>query len=344
MVSPRFTDCNPSTSGTPPLLAARHYCAVGLSIIPIRTDGSKAPAIEGWRQFAERRPTDRELRDWFDRPTPYGIGIPGGPASGNLLILDFERWSAFTRWGGALSADHRVQLRRCPVVGAPRGGAHVYARLEESVRGAVYARTAAGRVMIETRGSQHQVVAPGSPACCHPTGRPYRLLRPGWLDGDPFTPIPLDVFHGLTVAAADLTEYVRPTRVIGESPRSPGPPAGDRPGDHFNARVSWADILTRHGWRVFRTTATATYWTRPGKSAGVSASTGFCRGESGHDLLWVFSSNAAPFVAGLSYSRFGAYALLEHHGDFRAASRALGLAGHGRPLPRRSSQRTGVFP
>ena len=48
-------------------------------------------------------------------------------------------------------------------------------------------------------------------------------------------------------------------------------------------------------WMVFRTAGDTTYWTRPGKCFGVSASTGHCRGPSGNDLLYVFSSSAAPF-------------------------------------------------
>src|SRR5205807_558708 len=96
------------------------------------------------------------------------------------------------------------------------------------------------------RGSQHFVVAPGSPTACHTTGIPYQLERSGWLDGTPAEPVPLDVFFGWTVYAAELNEYVRPARaqVVGDD-RPVGALAGGRPGDHFNARVGWDVILTR---------------------------------------------------------------------------------------------------
>jgi hypothetical protein len=42
----------------------------------------------------------------------------------------------------------------------------------------------------------------------------------------------------------------------------------------------------------------------------------------------VFSSNAWPFEPQTAYSKFAAYALLEHHGDFRAAARLLALKGY----------------
>jgi putative DNA primase/helicase len=342
------------------LRTASTLLARGLSPIPIRTDGSKAPLIDGWREFSDRLPTAQELRHWFRVPGRAGVGVTGGTASGNLVVFDFERWDVFTRWGGLLTLEEREHLARCPVVATPKGGAHVYCRLLEPVKGARYARDADGVCLIETRGEGHYVLAPGSPACCHPNGHRYRLLRPGWLDcrdvaserseggnGEALNreeaePIPLDVFHSLTTHAAELNEYRRPAprEVFGDRLRSTSAvtaacrrPAvsqeGQRPGDQFNCRAAWADILTPHGWKLFRSTDSAAYWTRPGKSpAGISASTGFCRGPSGSDLLYVFSTSAAPFEPEHSYSRFAAYALLNHRGDFSAASRALGLAGY----------------
>ena len=63
--------------------------------------------------------------------------------------------------------------------------------------------------------------------------------------------------------------------------------------------------------------------------AGVSASTGHCKGPSGNDLFYVFSTSATPFEAEMSYSRFAAYAVLNHRGDFGAATKALANAGYG---------------
>lgn len=304
------------------------YRAIGVSTFPVKCDGSKEPAYSGWREYADRQPTLDEVHCWHSNRHSHGIGIVGGAASGNLSVLDFEARSAFEAWGRRLSAEDREALKRCPVIASPRGGAHVYCRLPEPVKGMKLARTTAGETLIEVRGMQHYVVAPGSPANCHRSRRCWRILRLGWLDGDLWEPVPLDVYHSLTVYAADLNEYVRPAarEVVGDHQ---GGKAGDRPGDHFNTRVRWADVLTPHGWRAFRASGVVTYWTRPGKREGVSASTGHCRGPSGNDLLYVFSTSASPFEAEVSYSRFGAYALLNHRGDFGAATRALGMAGYG---------------
>lgn len=300
----------------------------------MKCNGTKEPKFLGWRQYAERLPTLEELHVWHSQRR-YGIGATGGPASGNLAVLDFETWPVFKRWGEPLSGDDREQLQRCPVVGTPKGGAHVYARTAEPVKGCKLARTKEGETLIEVRGCQHYVVAPGSPAACHPLNRVYRILRPGWLDGGQWEPMALDVWHGLTVLAADLNEYSRPAarEVVGD--RHEQVATGDRPGDHFNVRVGWSDILTPHGWSAFRASGGTTYWSRPGKKpAGVSASTGFCKGSNGNDLMYLFSTSAVPFEAETSYSKFAVYALLNHHGDFRAATRALGQAGYGKLLPK----------
>lgn len=69
---------------------------------------------------------------------------------------------------------------------------------------------------------------------------------------------------------------------------------------------------------------------RPGKKDHtVSASVNF----EGSDLVYVFSTNASPFQDERGYTKFSAYALLNHGGDFRAAAQALRRMGYGRPTP-----------
>ena len=60
----------------------------------------------------------------------------------------------------------------------------------------------------------------------------------------------------------------------------------------------------------------AVYLRRPGKTHGVSATINF----SGTDRLHVFSSRT-PFDPDVSYSKFGAYTLLQHGGDFSKGRR-----------------------
>jgi hypothetical protein len=106
-----------------------------------------------------------------------------------------------------------------------------------------------------------------------------------------------------------------------------------RPGDHYNQRVTWGDVLTPHGWHRGRQSGEVIYWRRPGKDApGHSATTGRCRTPRRGDLLYVCSCNAAPLESEKSYSKFEAYALLNHRGEFKAAAAALARCGFGDPL------------
>src|SRR5688500_518178 len=50
----------------------------GLSLIPIRGDGSKRPALDSWKQYQQRRPTPAELRDWFAGGQYTGVAVVGG--------------------------------------------------------------------------------------------------------------------------------------------------------------------------------------------------------------------------------------------------------------------------
>ena len=125
----------------------------------------------------------------------------------------------------------------------------------------------------------------------------------------------------------------------------PGPLAGQgrhegRVGDDFNESANWADILKPLGAVLHHEAFDGEqYWTRPGKDRrdGYSATTG--RGDA--DRLMVFTSSWSPFAQGGVYDKFGAFALVHHGGDHKAAARALAQQGFGRQAagPDRSSTR-----
>lgn len=119
-----------------------------------------------------------------------------------------------------------------------------------------------------------------------------------------------------------------PAGSLGPARAEPGE-VGDRPGDHWAAQTSWAQILEPVGWRYGYSVGRTEHWIRPDKrTPGISATVNF----SGLDNLYVFSTDAAPFEAGGSYTKLAAYALLHHGGDFAAATRQLRAEGHGKPL------------
>ena len=99
---------------------------------------------------------------------------------------------------------------------------------------------------------------------------------------------------------------------------SVAPATGTRPGDDFNSRARWNEILEPHGWRFVR----GNYWVRPGKNArdGISA--------IADDVFYCWSSNAG-IPANKAMSPFTLYAHLNHRGDFSAAAKDLKSQGYG---------------
>lgn len=91
-----------------------------------------------------------------------------------------------------------------------------------------------------------------------------------------------------------------------------------RTGDVFAASTSWDAILVPHGWQPARKDG---LWIRPGKDRGTSGSV--TTGSDGTEWLHVFTPNAGPLESERNYTKFTAWATLNHGGDYRAAAKAL---------------------
>lgn len=96
------------------------------------------------------------------------------------------------------------------------------------------------------------------------------------------------------------------------------------PGDDYTERASWAEVLEPHGWRLVRRRGDIGDWCRPGKEEGISATTN----ALGTDRLHVFTTSTEFDTT--SYTKFGAFAVLEHAGSHSAAASALKALGYGR--------------
>lgn len=68
------------------------YRANGMSVIPVRKD-TKTPAVTGWKEFAERLPTEAEIRSMFGN-RDVNVGIVTGKVS-NLVVVDIDDPSKF---------------------------------------------------------------------------------------------------------------------------------------------------------------------------------------------------------------------------------------------------------
>lgn len=314
---------------------AMGYHRAGIGVVPIRLDGTKAPALPKGHDLFKRRPTEKELAGWFGASRaggPLGIGIVGGKVSGNLETLDFETKGIFRAWDLLVSdLDQGLagKLNVCTTPGRYRSrGVHVRYRCVEPVPGSTKLASAIidGKTVcvIETRGEGGYAVAPGSPAACHTSGGLYE-----YVSGPDLTELETITAEERAILIATAQAL---NSVASKTDAAPDGDAGGRlmPGVDFNTRgPDWSEILSPHGWAECRSHGEIRFWRRPGKDKGWSATTGHCKGNDGADLLYVFSANAEPFEHQRSYSKFRAWAVLNHKGSLADAARELGRKGFG---------------
>ncbi len=114
---------------------AKRLAKNGLSVIPIRPDGSKAPAIPEWKEFQSTIADPATLEAMFS--AGVGIGIIGGKVSGNLEALDFEAGAPVKEWADQVKSypGGADLLGRLPAVKTPTGGWHFPYRCRDGVEG-----------------------------------------------------------------------------------------------------------------------------------------------------------------------------------------------------------------
>jgi len=337
-------DSPPLHAGQTSLIqTARAAWTQGISVIPIAANGTKCPAVPSWKRYQQQRPTEREIRRWFFPGCRCGLGYITGGVSGGLEALDFDSPQVYQSWRAAVECDAALSLlyRRIAAgyeEASPGGGRHLLYRcptIEGNTKLARQTVLTPERVktLIETRGEGGLIVVAPSGGRVHPSGKPYQLLS-----GDvtrivaiapPERALLLASCRAFDAVALPPASSARERPAPRSYPRVPNEPLRLRPGDIFNQQATWDDLLIPHGWEPVRIVGEETYWRRPGKRGpGHSATTNY----QGLDYLYVFSV-ATVFEPEVPYSKFAAYTILEHAGDFSAAARSLVARGY-RDVPR----------
>ncbi len=326
---------------------AKRWHEAGFAVVPVKTDGTKRPDLNEWASMVALKSAPPSIESVAARilgGRNDGIGLLMGLPSGNAEMLEVEG-RVIDRF--AELEDHArltgvwelfEQLMTGCVERTPSGGLHAYLRVSDgpALGNTVFAkRPKSGDeekdlVLAESRGQGGFSVCAPSDGRTHDTGVPYELVTGGPETVPYFTSEQRDLLHDVF-------------RVLDEMPRTEDGAAsgghehaenraaqvtegGIRPGDDFNQRAKWDDILV--GWtRVYTsgqgTPDEQTHWRRPGKTKGTSATTG---GEG--DWLYVFSTST-ELPAEKAMSKFAVYAHLHHDGDFSAAAEDLAKQGYG---------------
>jgi len=333
------------------LEAAHTWLNGGFSVIPVRTDGTKRPVFD-WKRFTQERPKPEALNLWWSENANLGIGVVCGAVSGNLEMLELEGRTGglgvFGQITEAITTESAQEtwlsfLDYGFVEQSPSGGVHFLYRIaDHEVPGNTKIANRPSndeelalnpkqkvQTLAETRGEGGFVVVAPSGGTVHKSGRSWTVL-----DGSDIGWVPTiswedrcaihDAIHRVL---DQMPEDVRPEPL---KPSTTFSDSGDlRPGDDYNNRTTWEEILEPHGWTRLsqRGDRGEILWVRPGKEArdGHSASTGYANDE---DRLFVWSSST-EFNTETPYTKFAAYALLEHRNDYAAASRELRKRGYG---------------
>jgi len=317
-----------------PLALVKQAHSAGLCVVPPAQDGSKRPMVPGgggWKNYQQQRPDLAVLTEWYCEANRLtGMGLVCGKVSGGLEVIDFDTraaWDEYQKMAeycGIAPLLNRVWAGYGEV--SPRG-AHLIYRCAEVSGNTKLAREADGKkVFIETRGEGGYIIIAPSNGTVHPSGSEYRRVS-----GDIATIVTITPTERKDIweLAKSMSLFVPPVSASAEPVTGSG---NGKPGDDFNRRASWDEVLGPHGWKKVFARGDTTYWRRPDKTTGVSATTGY----AGTDYLYVFSTSTG-LDAERGYSKFSVYALLNHRGDFQAATRELGKHGYGEQAARKAT-------
>jgi len=292
--------------------------AAGVSTIPVRLCDDpaldKRPLVHTWKKYQTQVPTQSELSRFFRN------GAHIAAITGRLQCIDLDckvragLWDQFVR--RVAEFDAIDILARVVIQKTKNDGRHLVFFCDAALDNTKLAwDQSTKRAIIETRGrGGYFVIAPSAG---------YEIAQ-GALDNIP------------TLSETDRDRLLAVCRSFDEAPRECSGPRGDStdtPGELYDRDTpAFFGLLHRHGWRP----AHGKYWTRPGKSAGVSASWDVVPGR-----FFVFSTSTT-LESGHVYRPWHVYAALEHDSDYSAAAKALRAAGYAPKGNAASDFRAGV--
>ncbi len=293
------------------IAASKH----GLSVLPI-TPGTKKARVD-WKKYQAEIASEAEIQSLFHDDDSFAVIC--GKVSGNLELIDFDipgkkgtppAYEPFRQM--CIEHGYEDLINRLVIGGTPSGGIHIVYRCESPIEGNQKLATNKNKeVTIETRGEGGYFLTWPTPGYTKIQGKITEVPT-----------ISADERSFLLEVARFQNEHFEQHKFHSTNPQQL------RPGDIFNERANWESVLTPHGWKqAGKSTGGRIAWVRPGKDRkdGISATTGNHDG----DWLYVHTSNAPPFEPGHAYTKFAAYVLLNHRGDYIHAAQELRSQGYG---------------
>jgi hypothetical protein len=285
------------------------YAANGWRVFPLR---GKVPAIAGGHGVLDATEDIATVVAWWTgkyRGANIGARVPDG-----LMVIDTDPRKPGHAEAAAVLRELFGEFTDTltTVSGRQDGGKHRYYRRPE---GKLSAKLLGPGFDLKT--SSGYMVMPPS---LHPdTGLPYTPIDAPIADPD-------DWVADLIVVEESAAEHITAGRSASAAFLAGGGgtyDGDDSIADWYTESHSWADILMPHGWACRGNgdpDADGTVWLHPTHTSNCSATVR-------HGCLFVYSTNT-PFEVTESsnpkgYTRFRAFAVLEHGGDMSAAARSL---------------------
>lgn len=305
---------------------AEQYLELGLSVLPVSKE--KIPMLKEWKDL-QKRFLDPGETIIFERA--YGIAIVCGEISGQLEIIDID--TKYDNQGYSLDFLKKAKLLApFTVQRTPSGGYHLIYRHQGISKGnkklAGWMASDKKLYFLETRGEGGYFVA-------SPT-QGYKM-ESGSFDSIPtitsqqhdelfelaysYNEIPIEEYE-----PSEPVSPVRQQHIVALS--------GLSPFSDYDNKADVVSLLQQHGWKYSHRTGSKVHLKRPGSDNKYSGNWDEQRG-----WFSVFSPNT-EFEPQRAYRAYAVYAILEHQGDFSAASKALYEQGYG---DRRAEKKTEIL-
>ena len=315
----------------------------GLCVLPPTGKGSKkdpkAPLGE-WKQYQTEPTSLDQVESWYSNGRTT-LGCVTGKVSGNLEVLDFDNRETYELFVARASevglAELVVRVEAGYCEDTPNG-VHWLWRCDPVEGG----KKLAGRPMpdgkvktlIETKGEGGFIILAPTTGL-HDNGRSYVLRSGGFATIATISPEEREELLDLALSFDQVGDAYEPPAA--EAPqnvrgqiiaRDTGGATWDlKPIDDFKERASWSEILEPAGWSRVYEREGETFWRRPGKNQGVSATSGIR--PCGADLLYVFTTSS-QLVSRKPLNKFDAFAKLFHNGETLDAVEDLKARGYGK--------------
>lgn len=276
----------------------RKYKSLGYSCLPTKEDKSPDCSDTWKKEFVE-----------LNFANAYGIGIKCGKESGGIECMDFDNHQGdatdnLKRYMVIPEVLEIYNQYNLPIEKTQGGGYHLLYRCEKIDGNRKLALRWIKELnrpdaFIETKGE-------GGYFCCDPTPG-YKTIKNDICN---IPVIPFEDRVTLIDYAISLNEYSKPSATEYEK--------GDRPGDIYNEAIGsiseMKGLLQGAGWSEH-----GKFWTRPGKTKGISASLGVVA----PNVFYVFSQNGYPFESDKAYTPFQVLAILKFNSDFSETAKSL---------------------